>query len=218
MTLHEKLIHKIETKQAVIGVIGLGCVGLPLMLSFVEHQFRCIGFDADAKTIKALLRGESPVSHVLSKRILAAIESGLFSVRSYLTLVWECDVIVLATPTSAGKKGGPDLRYIVGATEAVAPFMRRGKLIVVESSTYPAMLDDVVVPILERGGLKAGVDFFAAFSAGVTDPPNAGDPFRAPPKIIGATSPEGLAVAEKLYHQVELNLVAVATDYVVGMQ
>jgi UDP-N-acetyl-D-glucosamine dehydrogenase len=114
-----------------------------------------------------------------------------------------------------GNDGKPDVRHIVVSAEAIAPFLRRGKLIVVESSVHSDMLDEVVVPILERGGLKAGDDFFAAFSLGLRDPGSNNHTLESISKIVGATSPEGLAAAEKLYRQVYVNVIPLSSADVV---
>jgi UDP-N-acetyl-D-glucosamine dehydrogenase len=218
MALHEELIARIETKQAVIGVIGLGHVGLPLALAFANKKFRTIGFDTDAKKTKALMHGESRIGQIPAMQMKAAIASGFFTVRSEFEHVWECDAIFIAVPSLTGKTGEPDFRQIVATTESIAPFLRKGKLIAVESSAYAGVLEDIVVPILEQGGLKAGRDFFAAFSPKLCDSVVVDGSSETIPKIVGATSAEGLVVAERLYRQVFKSTVTVVATGNVGVQ
>ena len=211
MTLQEELLQKIERKQSVIGVIGLGYVGLPLILCFAEKGFKSIGFDIDAKKAGALMRGESYIKHIPAERIQKAVQSGLFSAVTEFSRASECDAILIAVPTPLNKNREPDVQYIVASCEAIAPYVRKGQLIVLESSTYPGTTDEVMIPILERNGLKVDKDFFAAFSPEREDPANKDYRTETIPKVVGATSPEGLAVAEKLYLQIVVRTVPVSS-------
>jgi UDP-N-acetyl-D-glucosamine dehydrogenase len=211
MTIHEELLQKIERKKAVIGVIGLGYVGLPLILCFTEKGFMSIGFDIDTKKTDALMRGESYIKHIPPERIHKAVKSGLFSATTGFARAKECDAILIAVPTPLNKNREPDVQYIVASCEAIAPYVRKGQLIVLESSTYPGTTDEVMIPILEKGGLKLEKDFFAAFSPEREDPANKEYRTETIPKVVGATSPEGLAVAEKLYQQIVVRTVPVST-------
>jgi len=211
MTLHEELLQKIEHKKTVVGVIGLGYVGLPLILCFAEKGFRSIGFDIDTKKTGALMRGESYIKHIPAERIQKAMKSGLFSAVADFARVKECDAILIAVPTPLNKNREPDVQYIVSSCEAIAPYVRKGQLIVLESSTYPGTTDEVMIPILEKGGLKVDKDFFAAFSPEREDPANKDYRTETIPKVVGATSPEGLAVAEKLYQQIVIRTVPVSS-------
>jgi UDP-N-acetyl-D-glucosamine dehydrogenase len=211
MTLHEDLNQRIDNKKAVVGVIGLGYVGLPLILCFAEKGFRSIGFDIDTKKTGALMRGESYIKHIPPERIQKAVNNGLFSAVADFGRVKECDTILIAVPTPLSKNREPDVQYITASCEAIAPYVRKGQLIVLESSTYPGTTDEVMIPILERGGLKVDRDFFAAFSPEREDPANKDYRTETIPKVVGATSPEGLAVAEKLYQQIVVRTVPVSS-------
>ncbi len=210
MTIHEELFQKIEQKKAVIGVIGLGYVGLPLILCFAEKGFTSIGLDIDMKKIDALMRGESYIKHIPSERIQRAVKSGLFSATAGFARARECDVILIAVPTPLNKNREPDVQYIVASCKAIAPYIRKGQLIVLESSTYPGTTDEVMIPILEEKGLKVDRDFFAAFSPEREDPANIDYRTETIPKVVGATSHEGLVVAEKLYQQVVVRTIPVS--------
>jgi UDP-N-acetyl-D-glucosamine dehydrogenase len=184
MTLHEELLQNVEHKKTVVGVIGLGYVGLPLILCFAEKGFRSIGFDIDTKKTGALMRGESYIKHIPAERIQKAMKSGLFSAVADFARVKECDAILIAVPTPLNKNREPDVQYIVSS---------------------------VMIPILEKGGLKVDKDFFAAFSPEREDPANKDYRTETIPKVVGATSPEGLAVAEKLYQQIVIRTVPVSS-------
>ena len=211
MTIRDDLIQKIETKKAIVGVIGLGYVGLPIILCFAEKGFTAIGLDIDTKKIEALMRGESYIKHISPERIQKAVKGGLFSATTDFSRARECDAILIAVPTPLNKNREPDIRYIVSSCEAIAPYVRRGQLIVLESSTYPGTTDEVMIPILEKGGLKVDRDFFAAFSPEREDPVNKDYRTETIPKVVGATSPEGLAVAENLYRHIVVETVPVST-------
>jgi UDP-N-acetyl-D-glucosamine dehydrogenase len=211
MKLHEQLLQKIEQKNAVVGVIGLGYVGLPLILCFAEKGYRSIGFDIDTKKTGALMRGESYIKHIPRERIQKAVNGGLFTAVADFAQAKECDAILIAVPTPLNKNREPDVQYIVSSSEAIAPYVQKGQLIVLESSTYPGTTDEIMVPILEKGGLKLDRDFFVAFSPEREDPANKDYRTETIPKVVGATSPEGLAVAEKLYQQIVVRTVPVST-------
>lgn len=211
MTLHEELMRRIKTKQAVVGVVGLGYVGLPLILCFAEKGFKSIGFDIDAAKTDALMRGESYIKHIPKKRIARAVKRGHFSATADFKRAAECDAILIAVPTPLNKNREPDVQFIVSSCEAIAPYLRKGQLIALESSTYPGTTDEVMIPILERGGLKVDRDFFAAFSPEREDPANKDYSTETIPKVVGATSPEGLAVAEALYQRVVVSTVPVSS-------
>jgi UDP-N-acetyl-D-glucosamine dehydrogenase len=209
--MYADVISKIEKKQAVVGIVGLGYVGLPLILCFAEKGFKSIGLDIDPAKTEALMRGDSYIKHIPSERIQNAVKSGLFSATTDFSKAAQCDAILIAVPTPLNKNREPDVQFIVSSTEAIAPYLHRSQLIVLESSTYPGTTDDVMVPILEKSGLKVNRDFFAAFSPEREDPANKDYRTETIPKVVGATSPEGLAVAEKLYQQVVVSTVPVSS-------
>jgi UDP-N-acetyl-D-glucosamine dehydrogenase len=205
------LLHKIETKEFVVGVIGLGYVGLPLNLCYVEKGFRSIGFDIDTTKVDALSRGASYIKHISSERIAAANASGLFIVTTDFSRLVECDAIIIAVPTPLNKNREPEMGYITSTCEAIAPHLRKGQLVVLESTTYPGTTEEVMVPILEKSGLKVDADFYVAFSPEREDPNNPSFRTETIPKVVGSTSPDGLAVADMLYRQIVVRTVPVSS-------
>jgi UDP-N-acetyl-D-glucosamine dehydrogenase len=205
------LIAKIEKKEAVVGVVGLGYVGLPLLLCFVEKGFRVIGLDIDARKNEALEKGQSYIKHIPASRIQRAASSGLMQATADFSRAKECDAVLIAVPTPLGKNREPDMSYIVSTCEAIAPYVHRGQLIVLESTTYPGTTEEVMIPILERTGLKADKDFYVAFSPEREDPSRTDYTTETIPKVVGSTTPEGLAVAEKLYQQIVVRTVPVSS-------
>ena len=205
------LLKKIETKQFVVGVIGLGYVGLPLNLCYVEKGYRSIGFDIDTNKVESLKSGSSYIKHISPERIAAANASGLFSVTTDFSKLTECDAILIAVPTPLNKNREPEMGYITSTCEAIAPHLRKGQLVVLESTTYPGTTEEVMVPILETSGLKVDVDFYVAFSPEREDPNNPSYRTETIPKVVGSTSPDGLAVADMLYRQIVVRTVPVSS-------
>jgi len=212
--MKQELIKKIENKTFVVGVLGLGYVGLPLNLCFAEKGFRSIGFDIDGKKVDSLNAGTSYIKHIPSERIKKARQSGFFSATTDFTTMKECDAILIAVPTPLNKNREPDMEYVISSTEAVAKQLRRNQIIVLESTTYPGTTDELVVPILEKNGLKVEKDFYVGFSPEREDPNNKEYRTETIPKVVGATSPEGLEVADKLYQQIVVRTVPVSSTRV----
>ncbi len=212
--MHTSLLKNIQNKKAVVGVIGLGYVGLPLNLCFVEKGFRSIGFDIDRSKIDALTAGTSYIKHIPSERIQTAIQSELFEVTTNFSRLKECDAILIAVPTPLNKNREPEMEYIVKTCEAIYPNLRKGQLVVLESTTYPGTTVEVVVPILEKSGLKVDKDFYVAFSPEREDPNNPEYRTETIPKVVGSTSPEGLAVTDLLYKQIVVKTVPVSSTQV----
>ncbi|MCC6397165.1 MAG: nucleotide sugar dehydrogenase, partial [Bacteroidetes bacterium] len=205
------LIEKIERKQAVVGVVGLGYVGLPLLLTFVEKGFTAVGLDIDARKTNALMNGESYIKHIAASRIAAAKKTGRLHATTDFARARECDAILIAVPTPLSKNREPDVSFIVDTCQSLMPHVRRGQLYVLESSTYPGTTDEVMVPILEKSGLKADKDFYVGFSPEREDPSRTDFTTETIPKVVGATSPDGLAVADLLYRQVIIKTVPVSS-------
>jgi UDP-N-acetyl-D-glucosamine dehydrogenase len=193
------LVEKIAAKSAVVGVIGQGYVGLPLALVFWEAGFKVIGFDIDTKKIEALSKGESYIKHVGPQRVAAAIRSGGLSATSNFDRLGECDAILICVPTPLGKHREPDNSYIHTTARDIARRLRRGQLVVLESTTYPGTTDEEVLPILEESGLKSPEDFFLAFSPEREDPGNQDFSTRTIPKVVGGINAESTEVAVALY-------------------
>jgi UDP-N-acetyl-D-glucosamine dehydrogenase len=212
--MKDSLIKKISNKELIIGVIGLGYVGLPLNLCFVEKGFRSIGFDIDKNKIEFLNQGKSYIKHISSERISRASKSNLFSVTSDFSRLKECDAILIAVPTPLNKNREPEMEYIVSTCEAIYPHLKKGQLVVLESTTYPGTTVEVVVPILEKSGLKVDKDFYAAFSPEREDPNNPQYTTETIPKVVGATSKDGLEIANAVYSQIVVRTVPVSSTQV----
>jgi UDP-N-acetyl-D-glucosamine dehydrogenase len=205
------LLQKLDNKSFVVGVIGLGYVGLPLLHCFVEKGFRSIGFDIDSSKVDSLAKGKSYIKHISSERIQHAVASGRFNVTSDFSRLKECDAILIAVPTPLNKNREPDMSFIVATCEAIARHIRKGQLVVLESTTYPGTTEEVMVPILEKSGLKVDQDFYVAFSPEREDPNNLNYTTETIPKVVGSTSPDGLAVADLLYKQIVVRTVPVSS-------
>lgn len=194
-----ELMPKIESRQARVAVVGLGYVGLPLALTFREQGFRTLGVDVDPEKVKAIDQGRSYLKHIPGTRVDESRRSERFEATCDFSRLSQADAILLCVPTPLTASREPDLSYIVKTSEAVAKALRPGQLVVLESTTYPGTTDEVVKPILEQTGLKAGRDFFLAFSPEREDPGNERFDTRTIPKVVGGYSPQCLAHAVKLY-------------------
>ncbi|MGA2622469.1 MAG: nucleotide sugar dehydrogenase [Bacteroidota bacterium] len=206
-----ELISKIQQRKATVGVIGLGYVGLPLLQCFVEKAFSTVGFDIDPTKIESLRHGRSYIKHIPHERVRNAVDSGRLKVTDDFSHIRDCDAVLIAVPTPLTKNREPDLSFIVSTCEAMVPFLRKGQLIVLESTTYPGTTEKIMVPILERSGLKVDEDFFVAFSPEREDPNNSEYTTGTIPKIVGSTSSEGLKAATELYQQIVAKVVPVSS-------
>ena len=208
------MLKKIESKQATIGVVGLGYVGLPLLLCFVEKGFHAIGLDIDANKTTALMKGQSYIKHIPKERIEKAVDTGLLNATTEFSRARDCDAILIAVPTPLNKNREPDLSFITSTCESLVPHLRKGQLIVLESTTYPGTTDEVMVPILEKSGLKVDKDIFVGFSPEREDPNRTDYSTETIPKVVGASSPEGLALVDKVYSQIVVRTVPVSSTRV----
>ena len=197
----ERLNRAIESKEARIGVIGLGYVGLPLALAFTDRGFRVLGFDVDARKIEQLDRGASYIPHMNAQRIRNAVESGRLAATGDFERLSEVDAIVICVPTPLDVHHEPDMTYIVATTEEVARRLRPGQLVVLESTTYPGTTDELMRERLEEGGLILGQDFFLAFSPEREDPGNPKFSTTTIPKVVGGVDEVSGDLAEALYRQ-----------------
>ncbi len=208
--LHESLLKKIDSSDVKVGVIGLGYVGLPLARAFGERGIAVLGFDVDASKVEKIARGESYIGHISDSTIRKMSEAGFEATYDFQRLD-EPDVVIICVPTPLTEAREPDLAYIVKSAEAIAKKLRPGQLVVLESTTYPGTTRDVVLPVLDAGGLRPGVDFFLAFSPEREDPGN--PKFSAPtiPKVVGGLDPASLELAVALYAKVVVQVVAVSS-------
>ena len=199
-----------------VGIIGLGYVGLPLALRFAEQGQRVTGFDVDPAKPEKLKRAESYINYIPSEAISAALAAG-FEATTDFTRLGECDALIICVPTPLGKHREPDLSYVERSTEAIARCLRPGQLVSLESTTYPGTTDEVVQPILEATGLKAGVDFGLVFSPERQDPGNAKFGTHNIPKLVGGLTPACLAAGVALYARVIDQVVPVSSTRVAEM-
>lgn len=183
-----------------IAIVGLGYVGLPLALQFARRGVRVLGLDIDSKKIDALLAGKSYIKHVSSDRIAAQVQEGKLDASTDFSRVSEVDAVILCVPTPLNHFREPDLSYVLDTGRAIAPFIKEGAVIVLESTTYPGTTDGELLTILEQGsGKKAGVNFHLAFSPEREDPGNPDSKVEKIPKVIGGLTPVCLEKAMQLY-------------------
>jgi UDP-N-acetyl-D-glucosamine dehydrogenase len=195
----DALRHKLDSRTARTGVIGLGYVGLPLAIELARAGFTVTGIDRDARKVAAINRGESYIQDVPTAEVASFHKANRLSATDDPAVIASLDTINICVPTPLRKTKDPDLSYVVSAVEVVAQHLHPGMLIVLESTTYPGTTEEVVQPILERGGLKAGEDFFLAFSPERVDPGNEKWHTRNVPKVVGGLTPACTALAKVLY-------------------
>ncbi len=205
------LFRAIQERTAKIGVIGMGYVGLPLACACAGQGFAVLGVDIDRGKVARLNAGESYIRHIAPARIAGMVASGRFGATAEFGRLAEVDAIILCVPTPLTRQREPDLSFVAGTTEAVARHLRRGQLVVLESTTYPGTTREVMRPILERGGLVSGRDFFLAYSPEREDPGNADFGTGDIPKVVGGDGPEAVRLACALYAAVVARTVPVSS-------
>ena len=215
--MSESLIEKIRARQARVSVIGLGYVGLPLAVEFAKAGFKVVAFDIDTEKVEKIKRGESYIGDVPDDDIQAAITTGHLFATTDLSELAHVDTIDICVPTPLRKTGDPDLSYVVSAVDEIATYLHPGQLVILESTTYPGTVEEVVRPTLEAGGLSAGTDFFLAFSPERVDPGNAKWKTRNIPKVVGGVNDASTKVAALLYDQIVDSVVPVSSTTVAEM-
>jgi UDP-N-acetyl-D-glucosamine dehydrogenase len=206
-----RLRADIVARRARVGIIGLGYVGLPLGTAFAEAGFKVTGFDVDLKRVSTLNSGVSHIHDVASSRIGRLVREGLFHASAEMTHLAEADVVVICVPTPLTDEGQPDLRFVETATTYVAQALRPGQLVILESTTYPGTTREVVLPQLEETGLRAGRDFFLAFSPERVDPGNPTFGITNTPKVTGGLDEESTELATLFYRQAIETVVPVSS-------
>ena len=196
-----ELIDRLESKQAVIGILGLGYVGLPLMLRFSEVGYRVLGVDIDPAKVEALMAGRSYIEHIGTETIAQALEQG-FSATTDFSRARECDALILCVPTPLNKYREPDLSYVIDTTESIVPNLRPGQIVSLESTTWPGTTEEILKPRVESTGLKVGEDVFLVFSPEREDPGNPSFSTRTIPKVLGGVTPACTRAGQALYGQV----------------
>jgi UDP-N-acetyl-D-glucosamine dehydrogenase len=206
--LHIELIEKINSKKAKVGVIGLGYVGLPLVIAFAKAGFEVIGFDIDEEKVKMLNKGETYIKHI---DISAIKGNEKFKATSDFSELSSVDVIIICVPTPLNRYREPDMSFVLNTGETISKYLQKGQLVVLESTVYPGATDEDLRPVLEKSGLKAGVDLFLAFSPEREDPGNKGFSVSNIPKVVGGYTPKCLEVAKALYSQIVAKVVPVSS-------
>jgi UDP-N-acetyl-D-glucosamine dehydrogenase len=216
-TSFDTLLNRIRAKEARVGVIGLGYVGLPLAVEFARKGFHVTGFDVSSEKVDAISAGRSYIPDVPDIDIAETVRAGRLCATTDLSLLAKMDVVDICVPTPLRKTRDPDLSFVVRALEDVAAQLKRGQLIVLESTTYPGTTDEVALPMLEEGGLQADRDFFLAFSPERVDPGNPTFSTRNIPKIVGGHGPASTEAAVALYSHVMSAVVPVSSTRVAEM-
>lgn len=192
------LLLKIREKKAAVGIIGLGYVGLPLIIEFHRAGFPVTGFDIDVKKVEALKAGNSYIKHIPSQKI-RDLAGPRFSLTTDFSRLKKMDCIIICVPTPLNEYREPDLSYVFNTTKTIAAYLRRGQLITLESTTYPGTTDEDMKMILDKTGLKAGKDFYLAYSPEREDPANRNFTTATIPKVVGGYTRNCLKVAQALY-------------------
>jgi UDP-N-acetyl-D-glucosamine dehydrogenase len=193
-----------------VGVVGLGYVGLPLAVAFAESGAAVVGVDVDPRRVTAVRAGKSFIEDVPTETLARLVETGRLDATGDVAALRDADAIVICVPTPLGKSKEPDISFIVGAADAVAGIIRRGQLVVLESTTYPGTTKEILLPRFEARGLKAGEDFFLAFSPERIDPGNRRFTLRDIPKVVGGLTPACRELATALYARVTGEVVSVS--------
>jgi UDP-N-acetyl-D-glucosamine dehydrogenase len=205
------LHRRIKEKTARVGIIGLGYVGLPLACLFAEKGFVVTGFDVDPGKVDRLNAGRSYIKHIPGKRIAAAVRAGRLEASADFRGLRRMDAILICVPTPLTRFREPDLQFVAATGESIARHLRAGQLVVLESSTYPGTTTEVLKPILERGGLKSGRDFYLAYSPEREDPGNAQFGTASIPKVVGGDGRAALSLAKALYDAAVVKTVPVSS-------
>ena len=209
-----RLIGRIRERKASIGIIGLGYVGLPLVREFHKAGFNVTGFDVDPQKVDLLNKGKSYIRHITSESIKNLIADGRFKATTDFTNLKDIDCIIICVPTPLNKHREPDLSFVFNTTRSIAGHLRKGQLIILESTTYPGTTDEDMRKILEGTGLKAGKDFYLAYSPEREDPANKDFITSKIPKVVGGYTRNCLKVAKALYDSIVIRTVPVSSTKV----
>jgi UDP-N-acetyl-D-glucosamine dehydrogenase len=208
------LERKIKSKQARIGVVGLGYVGLPLVKLFLSKGFRVTGFDVDPKKVNSLNKGKSYIRHISGRELRGFLATKAFGATGDFAGLAKMDVIIICVPTPLDSHKNPNLSFVLETSRVVAKYLRRGQLIVLESTTYPGTTDGEMLPILLETSLKPGRDFCLAFSPEREDPGNKSFSTGTIPKVVGGLTPDCRRLARVLYGQIVVRTVPVSSTRV----
>ena len=198
MSEKKKLIQKFTDQTAVIGILGLGYVGLPLMIRYAEAGYKVLGIDIDGEKVAALNQGESYIEHIPSAEIRKAVAKG-FEATTDFTRAAEADALILCVPTPLNKHREPDISYVIDTTDAVVSYLRKGQVLSLESTTYPGTTEEELLPRVESTGLKVGEDVYLVYSPEREDPGNPNFETRTIPKVVGGHTTNCLEVGKAMY-------------------
>jgi len=207
----KELSKKIETKNAQIGIIGMGYIGIPLSLEFSRKGYSITGFDKDNKRVTKINNGEQIMTHISSNLMLDFINNQKNTVTSDFTKIKDADCLIICVPTPLNKNELPDMSYIVEASNIIAKNLSKGQLVILESTTYPGTTREIVKPILEKTNLKAGEDFFLAYSPEREDPGNENFSLSKIPKVIGGFTKDCLKITNLLYETIVPETISVSS-------
>jgi len=212
-TAYQRLQRLIKERKALIGVIGLGYVGLPLVLRFCEEGFGVLGFDVDPKKVDSLNRGVSYIKHIPSEKLSKYVggKSPIFTATTDKSRLKEADAIIICVPTPLTDKREPDLKYVTNTAKKVAKYLRPGQLISLESTTYPGTTEEVLLPLFNNNGLRAGRDFFLVFSPEREDPGRKDFNTQTTPKILGGVTDRCKRLGTLLYSNVTKSIVPLSS-------
>ena len=203
MGMKENLIKKIENKEIVVGVVGLGYVGLPLAVEKAKAGFKTIGFDVQDAKVKMVNEGHNYIGDVVDNDLKELVEKGMLKATTEFSFVKDVDFIAICVPTPLDEHQQPDISYVVNSTKAVAEHLKKETMVVLESTTYPGTTEELLKPILEeKSGLKCGEDFYLGFSPERVDPGNAYYKTKNTPKVVGAIGKDATEVISKMYRAV----------------
>jgi UDP-N-acetyl-D-glucosamine dehydrogenase len=207
------LLEKIKDKKALVGIIGLGYVGLPLVLRFTEVGFKVLGFDTDGRKVERLNRGESYIKYIPSSRLAELVRPAerRFEATTDMARLGEPDVLIICVPTPLTRKREPDLQYVEGTARLIAARLRPGQLVSLESTTYPGTTEELMLPILRAAGGEVGKDFFLVFSPEREDPGNSQYEVKTIPKVVGGITPACREHGVALYGQVVDQVIPVSS-------
>ncbi len=216
-TVAQLLEEKIRTRQAKVGIVGLGYVGLPLAVEFAKAGFTVTGIDLSDSKIARINASDSYVGDVPSAVLAPLVETGKLTATTDFSVVRDLDTVNICVPTPLRKTKDPDMSYIVSACGEIAKYLHAGMLVILESTTYPGTTDELVLPMLEEGGFKAGQDFFLCFSPERVDPGNPRYNTANIPKVVGGTTPACSEIGRLFYSQALETVVAVGSTRVAEM-
>lgn len=203
MNYKEILLNKIQNKSATVAVIGLGYVGLPLAVEKAKAGYKTTGFDIQNEKVNMVNRGENYIGDVVDNELKSIVENGMLSATTDFSIVGDADFVAICVPTPLDEYQQPDISYVKASAEAIAKYLKKGSIIVLESTTYPGTTEELLLPILEKGsGLKCGEEFFLAFSPERVDPGNLLYKTKNTPKVVGGVGKDATEIAATMYRNV----------------